>query len=567
MYIDVCEIDGEIHAWERDDNGDLTHIVAPNSDYLYLFVKDNTGISKYKDMYGNPMKRVDFGSRKKMKEYAEYKPDICEADISPVYRFIMDNYGDATPPSANVIFYDIEVDFDLEEGTGYPTPDNPFGEINAISIFNVKEKHYAMFIPDHLQDTVTLSDEEYPVEIYWCSSERDMLLMFADYLKDVDIMTAWNGDGFDLPYIMERSKLNFGVRAAETMYCRNGLSASSREYTNLYGQDAVQWSLKGRVHLDMMLLFKKFNPGEKKSFALASICEEELGETKIEFEDDLGSLYRENPQKFFEYSLHDSRLLKRLDDKNKVINLALVLGTMNSVKYPDVVGAVRPIEHGFMKFCRKKDNIVLPSKKDNQRESFPGAIVYDTIPGRHGMMMTVDLTGLYPSTMIMLGLSPETYIMQLLGEYEDYISVMTKSDKIVSVRIKETNEKIEIEAAELEAIIRESGYVLAASGAIFSGKLGLLAEFTQMGIDLRNKYKKLMSENFKSGDNVKGEMYNGYQGAVKVNNNSIYGASGEPSFRLYDIGLSKAITLSARVISKYQAYKANECVNMLRDGV
>lgn len=568
MYVDVCEYNNEIHAWERDEHGALSHITAPTRDYLYMYVRDNTGHGGFWNMQNEQMKQLNFKTRKDMRNYAEGRKDVCESDIAPTYRFLMETYTDAVPPTLNIGMYDIEVDFDLEDGNGYPLPNNPFGEINAISIYNTQKQMYAMFIPVQHRDGIEVIDDRdgIPIELYWCSDERDMLMMFAQYITDIDILIAWNGDVFDLPYIMARSINIFGVRYAETMYCRNGIPATSREYESMYGEMLTEWQLKGRTHLDMMLLFKKFNPGELKSFALAAVCEEILDESKIDFEDDLGSLYRENPQRFYEYSLHDARLLKKLNDKTRIIELAIIFAVMNVVRYSDVTGAVRPIEHGFMKFCRAKSNIVLPSKKDNEREKFEGAIVYDTIEGRHNMMMTVDLTGLYPYTMIMLGLSPETFIMQLRGGYEDYIKVTTRTSDTVTVTLVESGDEISLQADELDTIIRDNGYVIAGSGAIFNGELGLLAEFVQHGANLRKDYQRQMSEAYKAGNNEDGARLNGYQGAVKVLNNSIYGATGEPSFRLYDVRLSRAITLTARVISKWQAQMANKCVNSLRVG-
>lgn len=569
MYVDVCEYKNEIHCWERNEDGDLVHITAPTKDYLYLFIKDNTDRGGFWNLFNEQMRQVNFNSRRDLKAYVEDRDrdDICEADVQPTYRYIMDNYASASPPTLNIGMYDIEIDFDLEDGHGYPTANNPFGEINAISLYNTKKEMYAMFIPAEHREGIEIVDDRdgIPIEIFWCAHERELLLTFADYIEDIDMLLAWNGDAFDLPYIMARSIMKFGRKRAEVMYCRNGIPATSRDYTNLYGEDVTEWQLKGRIHLDMMLLFKKFNPGELKSFALAAVCEEVLGETKIDYEDDLGSLYRENPQRFYEYSLHDARLLKMLNDKTRIIELAIIFATMNVVRYTDVTGAVKPIESGMMKFCRQKGNVVLPSKKENERQTFKGAIVYDTLEGRHEMVMTADLTGLYPHTMISLGLSPETFIMFLSGGYEDYIKVMTKSPENINMMVIATSEKVTIRADELEAIIREEGYTIAANGAIFDGTMGLLAEFTEYGVNLRKEYQAQMKEAFGAGDKETGIRLNGYQGAVKVLNNSIYGATGEPSFRLHDVRLSEAITVTAQVISKWQAQMANNCINHLRE--
>lgn len=563
MYIDVCEYKGEIHAWERDEEGTLSHIKAPATDYLYLFVRDNTGRGQYNDIYGNSHKEVRFTDKKKMADYADLKGDTCEADIKPDYRFLLDNYPmiNATT-SVNIGYFDIEVDFDLSEGTGYPTPTNPFGEINSISIFDTYRQQYAMFIPDEFQDKIQLHDEEFPVEIHWCNSEREILLAFSNYIEPIDILSAWFGDGFDIPYIMARAKLLFGERQALTLFSRNGVPASSREYVNAYGEDAIKWSLHGRIHLDLQELYKKFNPGEKPSFKLDAICEEELGMNKVEFEDDLGTLYRENPQKFFDYSLHDARLLYLLDRKLQMIALATMMAREMRAKLSDVTGSVKIIEQGFTMFCRQNGNVVLPSKKKTEKEPFPGAIVYDTIAGLHKWLFTIDLTALYPSVMIMLGLSTENYIMQCMNRYEDYISVMTKKPVPIQVKLVGTGEEVSILASELEEIIRESGYTISANGSVFDGSFGLLAMFVKFVFMTRKQFQAKKKE---AATPEEANKYDMYQKVYKITANSLYGCITNENFRLYDIELGRSITMSAQVISKIQANVANELVNQLAE--
>lgn len=565
-YIDAVEAGEVINVWMRDNSGMMIEEQYPLSDYLYAYVKDNTGKPDMLDIYGNPMKKVCFADKWDFRKWKEGVDGLCESDIAPVYKMLPDRFKDAPRDApVNVMFYDIEVDFDLDDGDGYPTPKNPFGEINSFQAFDTYLNRYVFILNEKFENKVVLKDDTHPIDIYYVRNERELIKTISMVIDHVDIMTAWFGAGFDLPYIMERAIYHFGEKEAKTMFCRDGFSAKRREFVNDFGEEVWEWTLVGRHHLDMMVLYKKFIPGEKQSFSLDSVCEADLGETKDAYDGDLGSLYRENPQAFFNYALQDARLLKKLDDKHQIIKLAITMARMNCVKFGDVTGSVKPIESGILIFAHER-GVVLPDKKDNEKEKFPGAIVYDTIAGRHEWVFTIDLNSLYPSVMRMLGLSPETLIMQLLGEYEDYIKVMTKQKVPVTVYLEREQEEIEIMADELESVIRENGYCIAGSGAIFDGRMGLLAEYVQDLVFSRKKYQKMMKEAASNGDEKLSETYDLYQKVMKLFANSVFGSCGEKSFRLYDLRLSKAITLTARVVSKWQAWKSNDAVNKLKEG-
>lgn len=562
-YIDAVEFKDTLVVWGRDKDGNLVTKKFPLSDYLYAYIKDNTGTGTMKDLWGTPVKKIMFEDKWSFRDWCKTRTGLSESDVPPVYKMLLDTFSNAPAEAPyNTFFYDIEVNFDLEEGRGYPTPKNPYGEINLFQAFDTKHNKYVMFMNEALQNVVSLQDKDYPVEIHYSRCEAELLEDVAHFIQHVDIMCGWYTNGFDLPYIMERAIMLFGENTAKSMFCRDGFMAKRRDFVNDFGDDVWEWTLVGRQHLDMMELYKKFIPGEKTSFSLDAVCEADLGETKESYDGDLGSLYRENPQKFCEYGLQDARLLKKLDDKHQIVRLAVALARMNCVKFGDVTGSVKPIETGIMKYCHEM-GVVLPDKTHVDKEKFPGAIVYDTIAGRHGWVFTIDLSGLYPSTMMMLGLSPETMIMQCEGEYEDYISVMTKSDKVVRVDLIQEGEVIEIPAYELERVIREEGYCISANGTVFSGEMGYLSKYVEYVVKLRKEYQAKMKEALKSGDSEKSQLFDLYQKVVKILANSVYGCTGESSFRLYDIRLSKSITASSRVISKFQAFKANDYTNKL----
>lgn len=565
-YIDIIEHKGTIHAWERDVDGVLHHIEEPVEDYLYLFMTDNTGAATHKNIHGHPLRKVTFDTKRELKAFADDRKEIVfESDLNPVYRFMIERYLDTnTAAPYNLCLFDIEVQFNLADGLGYPSIQNPFGEINSISIYDSSMECYIMLIPIEMQGVVRLKDEYHgiPVETFWTRSERDMLLIFADYLEHVDIISGWNSIAFDVNYIIARATRHFGEKKAIRMFCRDNLPARKREFTNEYGEDTWEWMLAGRSHLDMMMLFKKFNPGEKKSFKLDSICEEVLGESKIEFEDDLGALFEENPQKFYEYSLHDSRLLKMLDDKTKIIDLAMMMARDMCALPKDVTGSVNIINMALMKFCRKKDNIVLPDMSDMQKEDFDGALVYDTIAGRHGLVFTIDLTALYPSAIILIGMSKENLLYQAKNGYEDYIKIMSRANEEIEVYDERMGEWFVIPADGLESMIRTNGWCISGNGTVFDGTTGILAEFTKEGFDQRKHYQNLMGQ---TDDKRLYEQYNLYQSVLKIRNNSIYGILSQPAFRMADIRISASTTATGRLISLWQAQMANQLVEELKE--
>lgn len=569
-FVDIHEEWNDLVVWHRDVEGKLETKRLPLRDYNYCFQLQNSDApTPHHDLYGYPLRKIHFDNFKDIRDFSQNHDNLCESDVQPTYKLALDEFLDSPMDSpVNIMLFDIEADYDLSKGLGYPLPSNPYAPINSFQYFDRNTERYGIIHTCNRPFEHPKDPDGFPIDIIECKSEIDLLLTVADLLEtlDVDLLTAWNGDGFDVPYIFSRAMRVLGENEGKALLNRGGYRSRGREYVDAYGNPAISWGLIGRHHLDMMDLYKKFMPGEKASFSLSAVCEEDLGMDKVDYDGDLGDLYRTNPTKFFEYAFWDAKLLKGLDDMHQIMNLAVVKARMECVKLSDVLGAVRPIESGLMKFAHAK-GIRLPDRKDNHGEAFEGAIVYDVVSGRHGWVFSTDLSSLYPSTMIMLGLSPETMVMELEGGYSDYIKVMTRSQEEVNVGMLSrgvANEWIRAKGFELEEMIRESGWTISAAGIIFNGRLGLLAEYVQHGLKTRAKYRKMSRDAFSRGDEIEGKRYDLYQNVIKIGNNSVYGASGNAGFRLYDLRMSRSITLSAQVISKFQAQRGNSLVEELK---
>lgn len=560
-YVDVAMRRGVITVWCRDDDGQLFTIDHNESDFTYCYQPSSD--QDMLNLHNHSMKKVSFTSRREMQDFVGNRKDIAMSDVSPIDKLMIDMYSDIKMDSPyNVLYYDIETAFDLANGKGYPTPENPHGEINLFQAFDKTRRRYTIITYD--QDVVVEDkDDGYPVDIIRVCGEAALLDEVAILLEDIDIFSGWYTDGFDLPYIMARAHILFDKSKALTMFCRGGHNARSRTFFNDNGKEVTEWQTVGRVHVDMLDLFKKFNPGERTSFSLNSICEEVLGLEKVEYDGDLGTLARENTQMFHDYGLRDAFLLMRLDAKMDIIPLAVMIARLSSVRVNEVTGSIRVIDNGLIKFA-KDLGIVLPDKREHDREKFAGAIVYDTIAGLHGWAMTVDLSALYPSVMRMLGLSPETIVMQLRGEQEDFIKVVERSSDMVVVTHEESGERFSCRASEVWDMIKENGYTISANGTIFSGEMGLVAQYVEsLGVN-RKKYQHLMATD---PDVQKRSTWNLFQKVFKVYGNSAYGCIGNNFFRLFDIRMAKSITLTAQHISKHQACMVNTLLNEVENGL
>ena len=102
------------------------------------------------------------------------------------------------------------------------------------------------------------------------------------------------------------------------------------------------YDIIGTQQLDYFDLFQKFgySYGPQESYKLDHIAHVVLGERKLSYEEhgSLHSLYKNDHQKFIEYNIHDVELIERIDDKMKLIELALTIAYKGGVNYQDTFG-------------------------------------------------------------------------------------------------------------------------------------------------------------------------------------------------------------------------------------
>jgi|FreactcultureFD7_1027221.scaffolds.fasta_scaffold03217_3 DNA polymerase elongation subunit (family B) len=613
MYIDAL--------YDRDKNQIL--VVERNKAGKRIF---NTHTTKYAvywpsnkgkvpDIYGTLCEKF---ATNKLKEFTRElamlpKNSLRESDINPIFRCLYDNYKNAPSPELHVGFFDIEVDFDPLRG--FSSPDDAFSPITAISVYLAwMQRNFTMVIkPKNMTQEIAEEIVAKFEDTVLCENEKELLEIFLGLIDDVDILSGWNSEGFDIPYIHNRIVQVLGKEETRKL-CLWGKFPKRREY-EAYGRTTITYDLVGRIHMDYLQLYRKHTYHEMHSYRLDFVGEYEVGDKKTHYEGSLDSLYNNDFEKFIEYNRQDVVLLVKIDAKNKFIELSNNLAHENCVLLATTMGAVGLIDQaivneswdlGFVVPNRKRDNFHSESSSDDKDEDddinisgVVGAYVADPKPGMHDWIGGVDINSLYPSAIRALNMSPETIVGHIRPESTDklitkrmrdekksfadawnamfgtleYNQVMNQDLTPVIVDFEDGSTST-VSASELYDYVFKSGkkLTLSANGTIFtldkSGIIpGLLArwysERKQLQAEMR-KYAKLADEETDAEKKKElkklADFYDQRQLIKKILLNSLYGALGNPGSRFFDARVAQSTTLSGRCIVKHMQSKINEII-------
>lgn len=407
-----------IFVIERDDKRKRVFQEYP-AKYIFYY-PDPKG--KHQSIFGDSLTRVTCrGYKEFQKEMRIHKSSnkLFESDISPIFRCLEENYLNKEAPKLNVAFFDIEVDFDPERG--YASPDDAFMPITAIAVhLQWLDTLICLAVPPK---TLTMEQaleqvKDFPNTMIF-ETEAELLDTFLHLIEDADVLSGWNSEGYDIPYTVNRV-IKALSKEDSRRFCLWNQLPKRREYEK-YGKDAVTYDLTGRVHLDSLELYRKYNYEERHSYRLDAIGEMELGESKTVYEGTLDQLYNNDFRKFIEYNRQDCALLDKLDKKLKFIDLANTIAHENTVLLPTIMGAVAVTEQAIINEAHSLGLVIQSRPKHNDDESAQAAGAYVAYPkkGLHDWIGSMDINSLYPSVIRALNMGPETIVGQLRQDYTD----------------------------------------------------------------------------------------------------------------------------------------------------
>ena len=558
FYTNVCTI-GKYVLLRGVESGKR---VRRKVEFFPTFYLPSQEQSEFRTLDGSYVKPIQPGTMPECREFLERYKNV---DNFPVfgnnrfdYAYIADEYPDDIlwDVSKVLIAY---LDIEVGSENGFPEPRSANESVTAITI-KIKGNYFVFGVGDY-------SKHRDDVHYAQCSDESQLLRRFLDFWTRFhpDVVTGWNVQFFDIPYLINRITKLFGQEEAKKLSPWNKLGM--REVTIRNRQEQA-WDILGVAILDYLELYKKFTYSQQESYRLDHITHVELGEKKIDYSEfeTLHQLYKLDYQKFIEYNIKDVELVEKLEDKMKLIELALTLAYDNKVNYDDVFTQVRMWDAIVYNYLKKK-NIVIPQMTMGTKNSqYEGAYVKDPILGMHKWVASYDLNSLYPHLIMQYNISMETLVEP--RNYSPEMREILSSNKIDVNHLLE--QQVTTDALKKEKV------TLTPNGQFFRvTEQGVLPEIMDNMYKDRTRYKKLALEAKKKIETVledKNQVaylnnqiarYNNLQLAKKVTLNSAYGALGNQYFRFYDIRIAEGITTAGQLSIRWIENKINAYMNNL----
>ena len=573
-----------IHIVERV-NGQRRYTDYPAQ---YIFYYDDPK-GKFKTIYDTPVSRFSTRNNKEFrKELAMRKNKrTWESDINPVFRCLAENYMGKDAPKLHVAFFDIETDFDPERG--FSTPEDPFTKITAITVYlQWLDQLVTLAVPPKSMSIESANEIAAKFDnTFMFEDEREMIKTFLDLIEDSDVLSGWNSEGFDIPYMINRTTKILS-KDDTRRYCLWQQLPRGREYEK-FGLMRQTYDLTGRIHVDYMNLYRKYTYEERHSYSLDAIGDYELGERKVVYEGSLDKLYNQDFEKFIAYNRQDVALLGKLDAKLKFMDLSNVLAHENTVLIQTTMGAVALTEQAIINEAHSLGLIAPDRTKHDGNTQAAGAYVAYPKIGLHEWIGAIDINSLYPSAIRALNMAPETIVGQLRPIMTDhYINNKMENEKCsfaeaweglfgsleyTAVMEQQRGTEITIDwadgtdevftADEIYRLIFQSNqaWILSANGTIFSyERKGVVPGLLERWYAERKQLQAKLKEAQAAGDKEQIEFWDKRQLVKKINLNSLYGAILNPGCRFFDKRIGQSTTLTGRTIAKHMDAYVNECI-------
>ena len=524
------------------NNGERYSVRVPFNPTLFLPSKN---YSEWKTLEGNAVEPHRFGSISEAREFVKQYKEVPDFDIYGNTRFLYQYIAEQHPEeelkfdSSKIRIFNIDIETAAENG--FPDIESADQEILAISIKDSFSGRITVF------GARPFDNKHADVDYMHFRSEESMMNAFLDYWQAnyPDVITGWNVQLFDMPYICNRIERILGEKFVKLL---SPWRLVSQREIFIKGRKQFAVDTLGISTLDYLELYKKFTYTNQESYRLDHICNVELGEKKLDHSefDTFKEFYEKDWQKFIDYNIHDVRLVDKLDDKMKLIELAYTMAYDAKVNYEDVFSQVRMWDNYIYNELNKRKIAIPPKKEATKDTKYAGAYVKEPKPGFYDWVVSFDLNSLYPHLIMQYNISPETL----------------RESRHPSASVEGIlNQEIEV----------DKQYATCANGAQYRKDVsGFLPEMMRKMYDSRVIFKKRMikaKQQYEKTPTVELTKEiarcNNIQMAKKISLNSAYGAIGNEHFRYYKTANAEAITLSGQVSIRWIENKMNGYLNKL----
>ena len=509
-----------------------------------LFVKSKRN-TKYKTLNGEAVETINPGSVRDCREFYKKYDGVENFEIYGNDRYIYQYISEKYPEDE--IKFDISkiklvtLDIEVASEQGFPDVESCVEEILAITIQDYTTKQIVTW------GVKPFKNDRKDVTYYHCPTEYDLLNNFINYwMRDVpDVITGWNIQLYDIPYICKRLRRVHGEKLMKRM---SPWGLCSEGEVHIMGRTHTTFDVGGVTQLDYLDLYKKFTYKAQESYRLDYIASVELGQKKLDHSefDTFKDFYTKGWQKFIEYNIVDVELVDRLEDKMKLIELALTMAYDAKVNYNDVFYQVRMWDNIIYNYLKKRNIVIPPKNKSVKSEKYAGAYVKEPIPGKYDWVVSFDLNSLYPHLIMQYNISPET-LCEARHPTATVAGLLQKEIEIGGEYAVCAN------GAQYRKDVR--GFLPELMEKMYSDRVIFKKRMIQAKKDYEKKPSKVLTKEIARCNNI--------QMAKKISLNSAYGAIGNQYFRYYKLANAEAITLSGQVSIRWIENKMNQKINKI----
>ena len=507
-----------------------------------LYVTSNRQ-EKMKTLTGKPVRSVQFQTAREAREFIKTYDGVEKFEVHGYERFVYQYIREQFPTEVD---YDISqmriyaLDIEVQCENGFPNVEEAAEEMLSITIKDMVTKKYISWATREFE-----APDGVEARIFW--TENELLENFLKWWTEntPDILTGWNVNLYDVPYIARRVNRVLGEKWMKSLSPWN--RANERE-VYVQGRKNYAYDLSGINILDYLDLYRKFTYSNQESYRLDHIAFVELGQRKVDHSEyeNFKDFYTKDWQKFMEYNIQDVELIDRLEDKMKLLELAITMSYDAKVNFEDVYSQVRMWDTMIYNYLADKNIVPPPRKGARKDEKYAGAYVKEPVPGKYDWVVSFDLNSLYPHLIMQYNISPET-----LWETRH---PSANVDKLL-------NQEIDL----------SGDFAVCANGAQYRKDIkGFLPEMMEKIYTERVVYKKRMIQAKKDYEKSPSKQlekdiskFNNIQMARKIQLNSAYGAVGNQYFRYYNLLNAEAITLSGQVSIRWIENKMNQKMNKI----
>lgn len=527
----------KIYLWEIGEDGSTVRIEEEFQHKYYI--KDKSGQSIHKDIFGQPVIERITTKSKEMIDLKNTGIDTYETEVRPETKFLLERYAGkelkVDLENFNIGYLDIEV----ESGTAKEPDDWKPEKCNCvINLITMKSSKTGITTTFGNQEYKNMKDTKFVGDYYYCKDEETLFNAFISWFRKqkFDIITGWNSSFYDIPYIINRGRKIVGDKELLKLSPINKV-------------DLNRHKIHGITHLDYLEIYKNFTYVTLPSYSLDNVGMHEVKEGKLDLEGQIHTIYETDWEKFVDYNIQDVWLVEKIDKKRQLIKVALTFAYETLTPTERISSSVAVSTGAILKKLREF-GMVMPDRKHQDdwwvKEKYyiaPDGTKQNWIegegvtenhskgghveakPGFYKHNLSYDITSEYPHMIMQYNISPETKVIKPTQE-------MIDSGNLIKSQINGVYYRKDID--------------------------GVLPQIVRYFFAQRKAYKKKMFECSTIGDKSGEQYFDSLQMIYKILINSMYGVLLNEYFPFHDVDNARAITRGGRVLIRHLAQVTND---------